>query len=552
MPEGSLSAAPNTTTRSWTPVCGFADLAARGRRLVKVDGKQIALFHRPDRGATAVFACNNRCPHEGYPLIDGSLGAGEDAARPCVLTCNWHNWKFDLTSGDTLTGGDALRLYPARVTGDRVELDLTDPPAAARIPGLLAGLRAAMQRRDEPRMARELARLAAVGADPLDGLRDALAATADRYEFGTTHAIAAAPDWLALRDRAETPETSLMPLVEVIHHIAWDTLRQPAFPYPDISAAAAAAYDADALVAAIEAEDEAAALAQVAAALAAGADYAALRPALARAALAHYQDFGHAAIHVVKTGELADRLGAASLPALLRPLVRALVTATREDLIPEFRGYGRVRRQWPAEGGDAPIVAADLAGLAVDAVLARLLASARRPAAEVYDAVLGAAARAMLQFDLAHQDRIAQPVSQNVGWLDFTHMVTFANAGRHLATAEPALWPDVLLQAGCFLGRAVQHVDRSIDPAPWAVADPLHLIDSRLVALFDHRYPEPIVSAHAVKTLTAARQEIAARPDAPWAADLGAAMHRLLNTPLRRKFTLRNAHQALAFVRAAG
>lgn len=536
----------------WTAVCDLAELAAAGRRLIKIDGRQIALFHRPDHGEAAVFACNNRCPHEGYPLIEGNLGAGESAERPCVLTCNWHNWKFDLSNGETMTGGDALRLYPALVDRGKVLLDLTDPPASERVPGILAGLREAMGRRDEPRMARELARLDAVGADPLDGVRAALEWTADRYEFGTSHAIAAAPDWLALRDTAPDETARLMPLVEIVHHIAWDTLRQPVFPYPAVDSAPT--YDEDALVAAIEAEDEPAALAQLRAALAAGIGYDGLRPALARAALAHYQDFGHAAIYVVKSGELAGRLGAESLPALLLPLVRSLVYATREDLIPEFRAYGDIRARWSADGGDAPIAPADVMGLNADKAMRRVLASARRPTAELYDALLGAAALAMLQYDLSHQDRIAQPVSQNVGWLDFTHTVTFANAARQLAAPlsnrGPDLWPDLFLQLACFLGRSVQHVDRTLDPGLWHVSEPVSFIDRRLDELFDHRFPEPIVSAHAVKTLTAARDEIRHSPGAPWVGDLAAAMHRLLNTPLRRKFTLRNAHQALAFVRS--
>mgnify|MGYP002037594384 FL=1 len=49
--------------------------------LVKHGDKQVALFHSPK----GVYACNNRCPHEGYPLSQGTLAEG------CVPTCNWHN-----------------------------------------------------------------------------------------------------------------------------------------------------------------------------------------------------------------------------------------------------------------------------------------------------------------------------------------------------------------------------------------------------------------------------------------------------------------------------
>ena len=51
-----------------------------------------------------MHACNNRCPHEGYPLVEGALDA-----ESCILTCHWHNWKFDLRTGANHYGGDNLR-----------------------------------------------------------------------------------------------------------------------------------------------------------------------------------------------------------------------------------------------------------------------------------------------------------------------------------------------------------------------------------------------------------------------------------------------------------
>ena len=77
----------------------------------------------------------------------------------------------------------------------------------------------------------------------------------------------------------------------------------------------------------------------------------------------------------------------------------------------------------------------------------------------------------MLHFDLARQDRTEIPVSQNVGWLDFTHALTFANAARHLCGRNPALWPAALLQMACFLGRNARFVDFDQDVAAWAVDD---------------------------------------------------------------------------------
>jgi nitrite reductase/ring-hydroxylating ferredoxin subunit len=53
------------------------------------------------RGSIArVFACDNRCPHQGYALVRGDVKDG-------VLTCAWHNWNFELGSGTCRYGGES-------------------------------------------------------------------------------------------------------------------------------------------------------------------------------------------------------------------------------------------------------------------------------------------------------------------------------------------------------------------------------------------------------------------------------------------------------------
>src|SRR3546814_15133784 len=106
-------------------------------------------------------------------------------------------------------------------------------------------------------MAREISRLQKAGADPLEALRCAFDWTADRFEFGATHAQAGAADWLAIRDDYAASEAErLVPLVEVVGHLAWDSLREPAFPFAE----GLLHYDAAALVAATEAEERSAEL----------------------------------------------------------------------------------------------------------------------------------------------------------------------------------------------------------------------------------------------------------------------------------------------------
>src|SRR3954447_22801788 len=133
---------------TWIPVLAQADLVGADRKLVRVEGRQILVV----RAGGTLFATANRCPHEGYPLSEGTLDG-------CVLTCNWHNWKFDLASGAALVGRDPVRTYEVEERGGEIFLDLRDPPAAEARARALRGIEAAIQDNDRARLAREMARL---------------------------------------------------------------------------------------------------------------------------------------------------------------------------------------------------------------------------------------------------------------------------------------------------------------------------------------------------------------------------------------------------------
>lgn len=534
-------------SENWVELAQLATLEAKGAMIVKAGKKQILLM-KTDKG---LYACNNRCPHEGYPLKEANLTEG------CVLTCNWHNWKFDLASGATLVGGDRLRRYPVEARGDAVWVDVADPPGAERAAAALAALKAALPEIDNrmtyDRLARELSRLRLAGVEPLEGLRAAIGWTHDRFQYGMTHATAAAPDWLRLGEElADDEAEALVPLLETIAHLAWDSLREPAYPFAE----GQAPWDPAALVAALEAEDEAAAVAILRGGLAAGLGFEDLRPALAEAALAHYANFGHCAIYLHKTGQLAARLDDGPLEPLLLMLLRDLVYASREDLIPEFRDYHRILPRWQkvaqeSAGGKKAPQPEDFRGLSAKAAMERCLDFAADPEA-LYHSLFWAAAWNLLHFDLSVEQASDNQVSENVGWLDFTHALTFANAVHALCSRQPELWPQGLLQMACFVGRNNAYVDAELDAGPWRVGDPAAFFTEKGRALFDHGQAEPIVSAHLVKLLFAAREEAEATPDAPWLADLLAAVNRLMTSPIKRKHALRAARQSLKFVELEG
>ena len=508
-----------------------------GRKVVRHGGKQVLLI----ADAGKIFAIANRCPHEGYPLSEGTQGPG------CVLTCNWHNWKFDLASGAALVGRDPVRTYAVEVRDGEIFVDLRDPPAEEQKKRALDGLTAAMHDSDMPRMAREVARLERAGFDARVALIHAISTFNDGLEYGATHAYAAAADWLALAERAPTDAKRLAAMIEPIAHLAWDTRGAPRYPYPD----GIREWNGDAFVAAIESEDEKVAAAHVRGALRDGVPAQEIHRAFGRAALSHYADFGHSAIYTVKTGQLIARLGAASAQPVLLALVRSLVNATREERLPEFRGYDTALASWDGRGHLAAR-AQDFIGLPIDAALARTLQSSGRDWRELYDALLGAAGWNLLHFDTAFDRATDNQIADNVSWLDFTHALTFANAARHICEEQPDLWPRALLQLALFVGRNKGYVNAQQDVGAYSPADRARFLADEMADLYDHGIVEPIISCHRIKMLFAMEDELSAAPQPPWADTMCAALNRYLHTPQKRHHGLRLATQAQDFIAREG
>jgi nitrite reductase/ring-hydroxylating ferredoxin subunit len=515
---------------NWTDVMSLADLAERGNAVVRHAGRQILLTH----SEAGVFACVNRCPHEGYPLSEGTLTEG------CVLTCNWHNWKFDLRSGATLVGGDRLTRFPVRLAAGRVLLDLAPPDPAERRAEILAGVARGLEDLDQQRLVRETARLIQIGADPADAVRTAIGWAAERLEFGTTHAIAGAADWLRLSDRPSgTPDEGIAALGEILGHIADDARGGGRHPFPP----GEAAWDAAALLDAMEREDEPAAIARLRGALSTGLAPDDLLPVLAAAALAHYAGFGHSLIYVGKTVELVRRLGMVVAEPLLCLLVRNLIYARREDLLPEFRDYARHLAAWGEPGADCPrLDPATLRGMAAKSAMAVVAAWGGSAAPEaIFRVLVQAAAWSLLHADEAVFTSTAGKLADNVGWLDFTHAITFAEAASGVVGRRPDLWPAVLLQLACFIGRNAGYVDAGLDTSRYAVGDADRFLDDSVRDLFDHGRDRFIISVHLTKTLLAGINLMRAVPGLT--PILTAALNRFLHAPMKGRHVLRTARQ---------
>lgn len=74
---------------NWIAACRLEELPLGGRKLVKVNNTEIALFNVKG----AIYAIKNRCPHRSGPLIRGFI----DTAGG--IKCPMHGWRFDLRDG---------------------------------------------------------------------------------------------------------------------------------------------------------------------------------------------------------------------------------------------------------------------------------------------------------------------------------------------------------------------------------------------------------------------------------------------------------------------
>ncbi|ELY65635.1 Rieske (2Fe-2S) protein [Natronococcus jeotgali] len=101
------------TTDDFRTAVSLEELRERGRAQVSVDGTPLALFHHEGE----VRAVDNRCPHMGFPLSEGTVDDG-------VLTCHWHHARFELACGDTFDPwADDVQTYPVEVRGGEVYVD---------------------------------------------------------------------------------------------------------------------------------------------------------------------------------------------------------------------------------------------------------------------------------------------------------------------------------------------------------------------------------------------------------------------------------------------
>jgi len=80
---------------AWAEVCRVEDFGEGERKVVYLNGQQIAIFNVDGQ----FYAISNRCSHARGPLSEGTV-----EAESCTVTCPWHYGRFDLKTGKVVDG----------------------------------------------------------------------------------------------------------------------------------------------------------------------------------------------------------------------------------------------------------------------------------------------------------------------------------------------------------------------------------------------------------------------------------------------------------------
>ncbi|MGA9278452.1 Rieske (2Fe-2S) protein [Ilumatobacter sp.] len=545
----------NATDSTTEPVAHLADLAEGSMKMVRVDGERVCLV----RTASGVHAIDHACPHEGYGLTQGVLDGD-------VLTCAWHNWKFRVSDGTCLLGEEDVRTHVVDVDdagGVRVALRRSDPAEVRE--RAAASLRRGIERDYVGQVSREVVRLLRADADPGELLWQAVAHGAPRGQFGWGHSIASATDCLAMIDLYEGDQRAL-PLVQAIAGISESERDRPVRPLPapetDRSRICAATFRA-----AVEAEQLEDAQSIVRGAIHRGDRATELRPWFTQVVSDHHLSYGHAAIYSQKAFELLEMIGWERADTVLPHLVPTIVYGTREDTLPYMRVFMRglanvdlgelarcdVDPDWADDGKLRSAVLGSDRGAPVDAVTAALRAGAGVDG--VLDVVVDAVSERMLRYDTAGETDF----SDDFGWLDITHGITYAHAIRwhhHSALARDGGADEReaadlvrLASFGAFLGhwtgRHEWHTRVGERHDVVRLADD---VDTYADALQRESLMDGtgafIVHAHAVKTSRAAALEARRRATM---LPLDAAA-RFVSAPKLERFVAANVHRSIDFI----
>jgi nitrite reductase/ring-hydroxylating ferredoxin subunit len=463
----SRSDAPDDPDSGFVPVADVAELRESGRELVRPDGRAVALFHHEGE----VYAVDNRCPHMGFPLTEGTVEDG-------VLTCHWHHARFELSCGDTFDPwADDVPAYPVAVHGGTVYVD-PHPDREDPVAHWSGRLEDGLERNLRLVIAKSTIGLLDAGVPPDDPVETGVL-FGTRYRQGGWSSgltiLTALTNVLPDLRPGDRPRALYQGLVEV----AGDCADQPpkfdqeAFAARDLPFARLKSWFRET----VEVRDPDGAERCLRTAVAAGCTEADLAELLVAAATDHrYLDSGHVLDFVNKACEALDHVGWDHAADVLPSLVRGLATAERSEELSSWRqpvdlagiladrfddldalvaaGAGR---EWTEPDDFTARLHSDDPETVVDAVAGAIRAGAT--VEELAGAVAYAAGGRVARFGTANEFS---------DWNTVHHTFTYANAVHRLAARTDA----TELYRGVFDAAVNVYLDRFLNTPPAPVPDP--------------------------------------------------------------------------------
>ena len=468
------------------------DLREEGRALTAVDGTPIAVFHHEGE----VRAVNNRCPHMGFPLTEGSVDEG-------VLTCHWHHARFELSCGDTFDPwADDVDTYPTEIRdadGNVVTVSTLDErgesgegtvyvspePRRAEPPGVhwRERLDDGLEQNLRLVLAKSAVALLDSGVDPEEvverGVAFGVRNRADGWSSGLTILVALAnrlPD-LDEQDRKRALYQGLTEVAGDCDGVA-PKFDQEAFAATDVPVERLLSWFREN----VEVRDADGAERVLRTAVAAGYDRETLTELLVTAATDHrYLDTGHTFDYVNKATEALDLVGwddEERTAEVLSSLVRGLATADRAEETSSWRQPDDLAAMCEDTFARLDDLVAEGEGRTwtePDDFTERLHAA--DPEA-VFDALEGAIRdgatveqlASAVSFAAAKRVALFATSNEFADWNTVHHTFTFANAVHRAAERTDS----TALYRGVFDAAVNVYLDRFLNtpPAPEATGDP--------------------------------------------------------------------------------
>ncbi len=302
-------------------VCTLEELQREGVRVVSTGARTAAVFWHRDQ----VFAVDNRCPHMGFPLSQGTVADG-------ILTCHWHHAKFDLSGGCAFDlFADDVAAFRAEVRDGEVWLD-PQPVEEEAVTHATRKLTEGLEQNLRLVIAKSVIALCEAGRE------DVVLSTAAR--FGVKHRAAGWSSGLSILTAMANVQAQLDPadrpraLYQGVVHVARSTQGEP----PDFDIAALQT-DEDRPAqfrtwfrrfADVRSRDAAERCLRTAAA--AGLDEIQLADLLFAASTDHtFMDVGHTLDFANKACELLDEIGWDDAPDVLSSVIPTITGAQRME-----------------------------------------------------------------------------------------------------------------------------------------------------------------------------------------------------------------------------